>query len=131
MSSSRAYLDVDIDWFEVLEQQIARMSDLGDVMCMGDCNARVADRMDCLIENDSKDCNVFFHDNLLDNSFIDTDFIVNDMYIKRKSQDKKVNGYGNKLLSFCYPYDLAILNGRAGDNKFKGDYTFINHQGIM
>ena len=56
---------------------------------MGDFNARVAERIDCLIEIGSNDSNLFFHDNLYDHSFSDTDFIVNDMHIKRMSHDKK------------------------------------------
>ena len=83
VSSSRADLDLDIDKFEIVEQQIARVSELGDVMCMGDFNARVAERMDCLIKNDLDDSDMFYHELCYDNAFNETDFIVNNMTVSR------------------------------------------------
>ena len=128
--SSRADLDVDNDIYELVEQQIAKVSELGDVMCMGDFNARVAEKMECYIENDSADSDVFDYIYSPDHAFKENDFIVNNMSIKRNNVDKNVNSYGGKLLLMCYSCNLAILNGRAGNDRGIGEYTFMNHRGV-
>ena len=35
----------------------------------------------------------------------------------RKSQDKQINNFGQKLLSFCKEHTLSIVNGRLDDGK--------------
>ena len=73
----------------MVEQQIAKVSELGDVMCMGDFNARVAEKIECFIENDSADSDVFDYIYSSDHAFKENDFIVNNMSIKRNNVDKK------------------------------------------
>ena len=48
-SSSRRDIDTDGDKFLLLEQQIAKVCELGDVLCMGDFCAGTGDREDCII----------------------------------------------------------------------------------
>ena len=131
-SSSRADMNVDINIFEIVEQQIAKVSELGDVICMGDFNARLTEREECLIVDRLNECtlesmNIGIYEN--EHVFSENDFTINDMSIKRTNSDKNVNSYGLKLLSLCYACDLAILNGRAGADKGVGNLTFCGHQG--
>ena len=45
---------------------------------------------------------------------------------KRKSQDMATNNYGFRLLDFCKPVDVAIVNGRAGSDAITGKCTCKN-----
>ena len=73
------------------------------------CGARTADRS-CLTisidENDEEDI-VFEHD--------------------RWSQDSKRNGFGEKLLEFCYSLEITIWSGLF-DRK-GGEFMFVSHSG--
>ena len=42
----------------------------------------------------------------------------------RKSKDSVVNNEGNRLLDICKSNNLIILNGRCGQDKETGAYTF-------
>ena len=132
--SSRDDIDIDIDKFELLERQIARLSVLGDVMCMGDYNARVAQRSECLILPDTdstvRDVRGFGGmEEDFENAVRDYDLNVNNMSLSRKNKDTQVNSYGLKLLGVCQASDMIILNGRTGYDKGVGQYTFHNHLG--
>ena len=52
-----------------------------------------------------------------------------DECIPRVSQDKVVNRNGYLLLNFCKPSSLRILNGRFGNDKSVGRFTFNGHSG--
>ena len=45
---------------------------------------------------------------------------------KRKSQDMATNNYAFRLLDFCKPVDVAIVNGRAGSDAITGKCTCKN-----
>ena len=135
ITSSRGDLDNDVSCFETLENKIAEVSNLGNVMCLGDFNARVSERLECMVMKENEDVttdeNFMFNINYSqDKVFDEADFIANDMSIDRANMDKHVNSYGLKLLSLCNVCDLAILNGRAGSDKGVGKFTFCGHQGV-
>ena len=93
--------DVNIDPYQLIEEDIIRYQELGDIMLMGDFNARTA-------------CNIDFIEN-------DNDWLPNvelsqcyprDIYIsKRANHDTVTNKFGEKLLNLCKELQLRILNG--------------------
>ena len=52
-----------------------------------------------------------------------------DAALVRLSQDKNVNSNGRKLLDFCKLNGLRICNGRFGQDKGVGKYTYIGSTG--
>ena len=48
---------------------------------------------------------------------------------KRSNKDLVVNNYGVELIEFCKTNNLKILNGRTGEDKGIGDYTFNSPSG--
>ena len=128
ISSSRNDMDTNVDCYELLFDELARVSDRGGVIVAGDMNARVGEREECIIEHESEDIVIDF-DFPESDLLHEHDFICNGMSVERVNQDKIVNEYGVKLLQLCNTCDLAILNGRAGEDKNKGLFTFCNHRG--
>ena len=51
------------------------------------------------------------------------------MSIDRVNIDKHVNDYGLKLIQLCKSCDFAMLNGRAGGYKGKGNSTYCGPRG--
>ena len=45
------------------------------------------------------------------------------------NKDKKCNNNGNQLISMCQSLDMAILNGRTGDDANIGEFTCTNYNG--
>ena len=82
---------------------------------MADLNARIGELSECLkpVEhvNELEEYNEF-----LSNSVDDT----------RMSCDKTINTCGRKLIEFCKLYSLNILNGRIGDDKNIGNFTYMS-----
>ena len=53
-----------------------------------------------------------------------------DKYMHRYSQDEgHTNNNGLLLLDFCKQTDVRILNGRVGNDKGIGRYTFVGNRG--
>ncbi|MES9884480.1 MAG: hypothetical protein ABW185_26850 [Sedimenticola sp.] len=46
--------------------------------------------------------------------------------LQRQSKDRKTNPHGYFLIETCRNNNLFILNGRAGSDKYIGDFTFRN-----
>ena len=97
----------EFDFFETLEENIRRFSQLGDILLCGDLNSRVGLRSD-IVEN----INIHRFVNAPDDDDILARLPV------RKSSDKTTNCYGNKLLSLCKLSSLYILNGRLEPGNF-------------
>ena len=96
----------DMDVFSLLENEVAKYAQLGDILLMGDFNARTACEND-YINNDG------------DNAFVPLpDVYVPDLPMpSRRSHDMVVNTYGRKLLELCKCSSLRLLNGRKlGDS---------------
>lgn len=100
-----------INTIDVIEQDIAKFSDMGNIMILGDLNARTSVLCD-YIENDSDigiECEEMY----------DVDCVK----IKRTSQDKvPVCSRGKQLIELCKAARLRILNGRTLGDSF-GSYT--------
>jgi len=111
--------------FETLQEDISKFSNQGDVLLLGDLNARTASLQES-----------FIHDDCLSHEFLD----VREDIQARSSCDKGVNRYGNQLLDLCSAANLVILNGRVpGDlsgkltcHKYNGsslvDYYIVNSE---
>ena len=87
----------------------------------GDCNAHTRSMNDWVESDD------------YDNSFVPLpDFYIDDFSfpIKRASKDnKQVCSNGNQLLDFCKTTGLRIVNGRIGDDRNNGDFTYYDRHG--
>ena len=83
----------------------------------GDFNARISNRYDFVIDDDT------LHVHSIPDDY------VQDVYLPRFSQDKNVNEYGNYLLEFCKATGLRVVNGRLGLDANVGKYTCVNTQG--
>ena len=100
----------DDNLFENLEHDVEKFSKLGNIMMLGDFNARTGFASDFV----SKEGN---------------DVITNDCSAlsrevkQRKNFDENLNSHGKSLLDLCLAFDLNILNGRIlGDSLGKATY---------
>jgi len=102
----------EIDPFDTLSNDICKFSNLGDIVIVGDLNARTGSITETYFNTDSSD--------MLTADVMDVK--------NRNNRDVKVNNYGRCLLELCSSADLTILNGRfAGD--LKGDFTCHHYNG--
>lgn len=107
-------LNTNVDPFQILERQVINYKRMGEIVIMGDLNARTATELDYIV-NDGTD-------------FIDSAYSVDQKMILRSNQDKVKNKSGNLLLELCVSASLRILNGRtAGDSL--GSYTCHKYNG--
>jgi hypothetical protein len=95
-----------LDFFEILEDGIAKYENLRNVVICGDLNSRVGCLDDMLKTNDLRYC----VDICDDNPFID----INCDIPTRSSEENVVNTYGRRLLNVCKSTGLVIGNGRLG-----------------
>ena len=86
------------------------------IIIIGDLNARVGSKHD-FIENE-----LILPDLLPDEYSSDTN-------LPRKTQDLKINSYGNELLNYCKQTGFRIMNGRLGEDKHTGKYTCVTSNG--
>lgn len=112
---SPVYNVVNVDLFDILQNDINDFADLGSVYIAGDWNSRVGDKHDFIL-NDT-------HSMELD----DTEYNP-DVYMPRCTSDKVCNSYGFKLLDLCKSTGFRIANGRLY-NDLQGKFTFINSRG--
>ena len=111
---SPAYIVVNVDFFELLENDISFYKNQGDVYLCGDFNSRVGLKHDFIM-----------NDNI--NDFIDTLDYIPDSYCCRASLDTKSNSFGSKLLDLCKSTCMRIANGRVGNDQ--GHFTFVSQNG--
>lgn len=105
---------VNSNFYEELSEEIANLNikyPSSGIIIMGDFNARIGN------ENITFGKNT---DTLLDED-LRTGF--------RKSRDKISNSQGKILLNFCDCFNLEILNGKYGQDKTCGNFTFLNENG--
>ena len=85
-------------------------------LILGDMNSRVGQEFD-FVDNDNSD-------------YLDLpDEYQNDDYLTRKSQDQSTNANGLLLLQFLKQTGLRIVNGRVGEDKTIGAFTFCGGRG--
>ena len=96
-----------------LSEDIISLRDRGEVVIIGDLNARTGKLEDTISPDKS--------DELFDISFSPPP-------LKRNSRDNETNRRGLDLLELCKSVDLRIVNGRKTGDPF-GDFTCIKHNG--
>ena len=85
----------------------------------GDMNACTSESADYITHGDVR------HMNLMPEDY------SSDVEMKRYSQDTaRINTNGLQLLDLCKQTGLRIFNGRAGNDMFKGQHTFVGHQDL-
>ena len=120
-SDSLYFKSNDVGFLEKLEADIRKYSDVGKVILMGDLNARTASRNDFDPQSDSFEHYIPSIDTYLDECSIDID--------ERFSEDTVVNSSGLKLLDICKCSDLRVVNGRVGEDRGIGAFTFLASTG--
>ncbi|MCG8048238.1 MAG: reverse transcriptase family protein [Candidatus Thiodiazotropha endolucinida] len=89
-----------------------------NILICGDFNSRTSTNDDFVFDDDSNHMSVL------------PDEYISDKYMPRYSQDQgHVNNNGLLLLEFCKQTGVRIMNGRAGNDRGVGRYTFIGHRG--
>ena len=113
--SSQFYKRRGLDTLECITSDIINCSRSGNIMLIGDMNARTGHKAD-FIEHDSE-------------SDTDDRFYITDRDIpKRYTEDAKVCARGERVLDMCISSQMRILNGRTiGDSL--GRYTCHNIHG--
>ncbi len=110
--TSEVHKGVNSDYFEILTQEIAKYSALGEIMICGDLNSRVGEMQESW---DDFDQDVQF---ITRNAFPDTKW-SSDLPI-RYSEDKTINSFGRSLMHLINKSHLIMLNGRSiGDSMGK------------
>ena len=115
-----SYLNwTNVDPFSLLEFDISRYREMGQILLTGDFNSRTSDLKDYIeSELDSSD-SLPLPRNYKSDTF-DTERINN--------MDKMVNNYGKQLIDLCIASDIIILNGRTmGD--ILGKFTCYEYNG--
>ena len=120
-NSSRNIITCDTDVFDIVADKIADLTSRGEVLIMCDLNARTGSLEDytCTDENEFS----------TDRSITPHELLSLGISVNRSNQDKTVNEYGLKLIDLCKMSDLIILNGRVGDDKDLGKFTYCNKRG--
>jgi len=100
------------------------------ICLIGDFNSRTGNLPD-FIESSKYDAFSNF-----ENCFpgIDHEMSINNLNTlgfdsNRYNCDNKTNNNGYKLIDMCKNFDLRLVNGRVGNDKFVGDYTCISKNG--
>ena len=94
------------------------------VILMGDFNSRTGNKQDFL-DADNFLADLFHFDDAMQQFFDISSILEQYKFSKnRKSKDSVVNNEGNRLLDICKSNNLIILNGRCGQDKETGAYTF-------
>ena len=130
-NSSRMDADTGLAHFDKLEVKISELKPVGDIIVMGDLNARTGN-LKCVLNHASDNIAVenVFHEQFTNDDPI-TPSLLNNLgfAVRRTSQDKTVFDYGHKLIDLCTATNMCILNGRAFDDKNVGRLTCCNHRG--
>ncbi|CAG2193071.1 unnamed protein product [Mytilus edulis] len=107
------------DDFILLENEISKLSSKGNILIIGDLNARVSNHLDFISDENN------IHDDLL--NLLPDDYL-GDSHIYRNSLDKVLNPHGKQLIDLCIASRLRILNGRFVGDLF-GNVTCYKHNG--
>ena len=101
----------DTDPYELLEQDIEKFNKTGEVVVIGDFNARTGNKIDFVS---------YFNDD-------DAETFVRNSGVTVLGK-LKINNYGNSLIDICKGLNLRILNGRTlGDST--GKFTCFHYNG--
>ena len=87
------------------------------LLIMGDFNGRIGELKDTF-ETDKFVKELEEYSDVFDN-----------FDLPRKSKDKLITLFGRRLIDFCRIYSIYIANGRVGNDKNIGNFTYIGAQG--
>jgi len=107
------YNSINVDLFDILENDLFLFDSLGSVFICGDLNSRVGQKSDYIIFDKLNDC-------------CDCPDYVFDSTPARASNDRSHNNHGIKLLDLCKGTCYRIINGRIGNTD---QYTFLSNNG--
>lgn len=99
--------------FNLLEEDIAKFSNLGECLIMGDFNAKTSNLPD------------YVEDTELDDF---PDYICDEPLPRNNCDPHDIDNRGRQLLSLCKSAGVRILNGRTLGDYF-GNYTCYSHSG--
>jgi exonuclease III len=118
---STFYEHNNIDPFTSLEESVMQYQSLGDIVLLGDLNARTGELKDYIV----KGSNDFVNGKHLksNNSLLDNLGRAN-----RNNQDTGKNRYGNSIIELYRNADVQILNCRTMGN-LEGAYTSFQYNG--
>ena len=133
-ASTREGVNIDMNCYDMLEDQLARMSQKGGIIVVGDMNARTAQKQECLVVNESELCSERVDVSGMqhiptEHVICESDIVNNGMCVERVNGDSGTNEYGTRLVNLTTAADMLFLNGRAGSDKGVGRKTFFNHRG--
>ena len=109
----------NVDFFQVLENDISSFSRNADIYVMGDLNCRAG-----------QSCDFIVNDSLLP-GFDDRSNFVDTPITRRRSMDREVNRYGICLIDLCKATDMRILNGRLFENTDKMTCFTANGESLI
>ena len=119
-SSRQALIETNI--FDRILESVAHIEsksqkDFSMLIC-GDFNSRTSDKPDFVLDDDSRNVNFL------------PDEYTPDQFMSRYSEDiGHVNDNGLLLLDLCKQTGFRILNGRVGEDKGVGKFTFVGSRG--
>ena len=106
------------DPYDDLQEKVSSVAQSGDLICLGDFNARTASKPDYIVSDDNTDIPVI-------GDMCPSDTIAT---YPRGNIDTHTNSYGDRLLELCQSVPLRICNGRVlGD--VLGSYTCYTENG--
>ena len=118
-SSRQAIIETNI--FDRVLQSVVYIESKAQIGCSmlrcGDFNGRTSNNPDFVLDDQSNHMNVL------------PDEYTPDRFMDRYSQDRGVNNSGLLLLDLCKQTGVRILNGRAGDDRGIGKFTFVGSRG--
>lgn len=109
----------EIDYFELLESDIAKFKSLGKIFVTGDFNSRTGQSAD-------------LSDHLTYDSYLHVGMNEDIRYSEiplRMNRDLVLDNYGRRLLDMCKSTGLVIANGRLGADKDTGEFTCVTGRG--
>ena len=121
-NSTRNLLDNGVDAYDLLTEKIAEYKQNGRVLIIGDIKTRTGN-LDDIADNDNDD------DIDAEKIVTPDDLTKNGLNVKRANKDIHTNEYGIRLIRLCKMSDLVILNGRAGEDKSEGRFTYSDRKG--
>ena len=113
--NSSIFKDKTNSLFEDIEKEVSKYCYDGDVIIMGDLNARTG-RLKDYISDDSVNYIPLPNNYEIDN------------FRERLNRDNNVNSYGKKLIDLCLSTDLKIVNGRKIGDLY-GNFTCHAYNG--
>ncbi len=114
-SKSKVLAHEDIDYFELLELDVARYKSLGRILICGDLNSRTGTH--------SRTLEIPHTDNYIPNNTDDDTLFTH--IPQRVSEDHVVDRNGRKLLAMCQTTGLCIGNGRLAVDANVGKIHFV------